>query len=137
MTIDDLRIYPLVYLATPYTLYKKGIDAAFIDAATVAGGLVIRGVRVYSPIVATHPVAVYSGLDPYDVPLYLALYKKIMESSDALLVANLPGWEKSEGVKYERNWFKENGVPSFLLDIDTWKVSYLSDYEQQDRKDCS
>lgn len=47
------------YLATPYSKFEGGLEAAFRAAAEVAAKLVRQGESVYSPICHTHPIAIY------------------------------------------------------------------------------
>lgn len=125
--IKHLKRYSLVYLATPYSKYKKGIEWAFIDAATLAGRMFLQGVPVYCPIAATHPMAIYGGIDPYDGKLWLPLDEKVMAICEALVVADLQGWEESSGVAHERRYFAERGRPAYLLDVNRLSVTILED----------
>src|SRR3990167_1959103 len=59
-------LWEIGYLATPYTRYPAGIRAAFADAAKLAARLLVTGLKVYSPITHTHPLAIYGHLDPLD-----------------------------------------------------------------------
>ena len=54
--MKELLRFDLVYLATPYSKFPGGIQAAFIDAACIAARLLRAGVKVYSPITHTHPI---------------------------------------------------------------------------------
>jgi hypothetical protein len=92
---------PLAYLATPYSRYKHGIDAAFDEACWLAGRLIEAGQLVYSPIVYTHPIARYVGLDPFDHAFWAAFNKPMIDRCDILLVAHFDGWDASEGVAME------------------------------------
>ena len=130
--IKHLQRYGLVYLATPYTHYEKGIYYAFVDAAYIGGKMLMHGVSVFSPIAAAHPMAVYSGLDPFDTKLWLNLYEKIMEVCEALVVADMPGWEESEGVTFERKWFAKRKRPAYLLNVNKMTVALLEEPEDMD-----
>lgn len=59
--VADLSGAGLVYLATPYSKYPRGIEAAFVDASRLAACLVRLGISVYSPIAHTHPIAIRIG----------------------------------------------------------------------------
>lgn len=120
-----LKAFPLVYLATPYTKYRSGIEAAFCDACLIASRLLLAGVKVYSPIAHTHPIATWGGLDPLDHSIWLPFDEAIMGKSDAICVAMLDGWRESYGVKHEIDVFTKAGKPVFYLNVDTMKVSDL------------
>lgn len=113
----------LVYLATPYTRYPAGIHAAFADAARLAAALMIAGVKVYSPIAHTHPLAIHGGLDPRDLTIWLPFDEALMAKADALCVAHLDGWDTSTGIAHEVRFFEAAGKPVFDLDPETLAVS--------------
>jgi hypothetical protein len=121
--IKDLAEYGLCYLATPYTKYPEGIESAFILAASIAGVLLKRGVKIYSPIAHTHPIAVHAFLDPLDHKIWLPFDQAMMERSDILVVAKMRGWDRSFGVAHEIEWFTEAGKPVCYLDPATLKAS--------------
>ena len=106
-----LSDYSLCYLATPYTKYPAGIEQAFVDAAACAARLLKAGVKVYSPIAHTHPLAIHGGLDPLDHSIWLPFDQAMMDAADALIVAHLPGWNESFGVAHEIDFFAKAGKP--------------------------
>lgn len=114
--MDRLRTFPLVYLATPYTMYRDGLDCAFKDAAALAARLLTEGVKVYSPITHCHPMAVYGGLNARDHAVWLPYQESMMRACDVLLVAQLRGWQESFGILHEIKFFAEQGKPVFYLD---------------------
>jgi hypothetical protein len=113
---NDLRRYSLCYLATPYSKYKAGLDKAFEDAAALAAVLLVEGVKVYSPIAHTHPLAKYSHLDPLDHEIWLPFDEAMMTAADALIVVHMDGWEESYGIAHEIKFFAEAGKPIYDLD---------------------
>lgn len=120
--MNRLAAYPLVYLATPYTRYPAGPEAAFRDACRLAAKLLTAGVKVYSPIAHTHPIAVHGNLDPLDHGIWLPFDEAMMAASATLLVAQLEGWRESFGVTFEINFFKTWLKPVFYLDKDLMHV---------------
>jgi hypothetical protein len=114
--MEALRKFDLVYLATPYSKYPAGIEAAFIEACRISGRLVLFGVSVYSPIAHTHPIAIHGGLDPMAHELWLPFDEAIMDKSDALCVAMMDGWKESRGIAYEIAVFRRARKPVFYLD---------------------
>ena len=121
---NDLRRYSLCYLATPYSKYKGGnLDLAFQEAAALAASLLIEGVKVYSPIAHTHPLAVYSHLDPLDHAIWLPFDETMMEAADALIVAHMDGWEDSFGVAHEIKKFRDDGKPIYDLNPTTFALT--------------
>lgn len=121
-SLHSLRLYSLVYLATPYTKYRGGIELAFKDAAALAGRLLLSGVKVYCPIAHTHPIAECAGLDPLDHELWLAADAPFMHAAQALLVAEMDGWQVSKGIAHEMEFFQKVGKPFYFIDPNTLEV---------------
>lgn len=109
----------LWYMATPYTNFEGGLDLAFRDAAKHAARLLQKGFGVYSPIVHSHPIAMFGGIDPTDHALWMAVDKPFMEKCDGLIVCTLPGWSKSKGMRFEIDWFAKEGKPVRYYDPET------------------
>lgn len=113
----------LIYLATPYSKYKDGLNNAFVDTAKITAKLLQSGLRVYSPIVHTHPIAIYGNIDPYDHDVWLPFDRIMMEKADTLYVVLLDGWRESYGVAHEIDVFTEAGKPIWYYDPATGRTS--------------
>ena len=122
MTIHDLRLMGLAYLATPYSLYEAGTDRAFEDACAVNARLAERGVTAFSPIAHSHPIAIHGRLNPKDGMFWIKHDELFIERCDLLIVAQLDGWEVSEGVTFEIDAFKDAGKPIYYLNPKTLEV---------------
>lgn len=112
----------MVYLATPYTKYKNGINAAFQDAAILASKMLTQGYKVYSPISHTHPIAIYGGIDPTS-EMWVQFDETMMAVSDTLIVGMMEGWEDSWGVKKEIEHFRERGKMIAYMDPETTEIT--------------
>jgi hypothetical protein len=121
--LEPIRALPLVYLGSPYSKYPAGIEQAFKDVSALAGRLLSEGVKAYSPIAHTHPIAVHGNLDPYDHNIWLPFDAAIMEKSDGMIVAMMEGWDSSYGIKHEIEIFMKTGKPIFYLDPVTLGVT--------------
>lgn len=120
----DLTQFSLCYLATPYSKYKGGdLQLAFQDAAALAARLLAGAVKVYSPIAHTHPLAVFSNLDPLDHSIWLPFDEAMMEAADALVVAHMDGWQDSFGIAHEIAFFTKARKPIFDLDPATMALT--------------
>jgi hypothetical protein len=114
--MDKLRAHSLVYLASPYTKYPAGFHMAAVDAACIAANLMREGVKIYSPIAHTHPLALYGNLDPLDHSIWLPFDETIMNLADACCVAaDMTGWETSFGVGHEISHFWKREKPVYRL----------------------
>ena len=114
--------YPLVYLGTPYTKYPGGIEKAFVDACWLTAELLRLGLRVYSPIAHTHPVAIHGQIDPLDLDIWLPFDAAMMAKADAMIVAMMPGFGTSRGVAHEIDVFKTAGKPVFHLGMASFEL---------------
>lgn len=117
-----LTDYGLVYLASPYTLFPAGQDAAFQEAATLTARLATVGVKAFSPICHSHPVAQYGCIDPLDHDFWLDYDEAFMEVSDACAVAMFESWQASDGIDREIKFFRSAKRPVWKLDPVTLKV---------------
>jgi hypothetical protein len=103
------------YLATPYTNYKPGPEAAFVDACQVAAWLMRRRVRVFCPIAHSHPIETLGGRDLTDHDIWLPADAPFMHAAYGLIVCEMPGWEKSYGMQQEREKFRADEKPIWHL----------------------
>ena len=71
----------LWYVATPYTRYAAGRDAAFHEACRVTARLLESGVKAYSPIAHTHPVAQYTLTCETDHEFWLVVDRPFMDAA--------------------------------------------------------
>src|ERR1700733_5959030 len=101
MSLDLVKSYPLVYLATPYSKYPDGIEAAYRDACALSARLLHLGIKVFSPIAHSHGIAVHGKIDPLDHNIWLPFDESVMQASHALLVAKMRSWELSYGIDKE------------------------------------
>ena len=104
------------YLASPYSKYPEGLEKAFEHVAAAAGEMIRRGIRVYSPIAHTHPIAIHSGQDPLDHGTWIPADVPFMHAASGLAVLKMPSWEISYGIEVEIEEFRESGKPIRFLD---------------------
>ncbi len=88
------------YLATPYSRYSKGIEAAFNDAVSAAATCIKAGVMVFSPIAHSHPIAV-AGQIAGHFEQWAALDEAMIAASNGMIVVEMEGWQESAGIKAE------------------------------------
>ena len=113
----------LGYLASVYTLYADGLDAAFEAAARIGARLLRSGIFVYSPIVHLHSMARFGRLDPLDLTLFYPHNTVMMARCDTLIVARMEGWTKSSGIAGEVEFFTKADKPIFDLDPNTLSMT--------------
>lgn len=104
-----------IYLATPYSKFSGGIEAAYKAACDQAALFVQAGVPVFCPIAHTHGMATHGMLDPLDHETWLDADRPFMDAAKALVVCMLPGWEESYGVECEMKHFAAAGKTTYLM----------------------
>lgn len=105
------------YLATPYSKYPHGIEAAFRIAVEARGLLVKAGVPCFSPIIHSHPVAVMCDMDPFDHSIWLPSEEPILRGAFGLIMLRAESWELSHGMEVERKDFIENHKPIVWMEV--------------------
>lgn len=113
---DELRALPgYTYLATPYSKYPDGIEAAFEEACRVTAYLIRNGVRVFCPIAHTHPVAMHGKIDPLSHDIWIPADAPLMDGATSLVVCMMESWRESYGIGVEIESFKAAGKPIFYM----------------------
>lgn len=107
----------LGYLASPYAKYPLGAEQAFIDVCAIAGHLIQSGMAIYSPIAHCHSIAVHTGMKLHNYELWIPLDKIMLDRCDVLIIAQMPSWEISEGIRIEIEHFIEADKPIYDLNI--------------------
>lgn len=106
----------LYYLATAYSLYPRGLEAAYREACSIIVRLQDRGLRVFSPIAVYHPVARDCCLNGRDHEFWMRRCRPWIGDCDALIVAMMDGWEQSRGIAEERELFMRAGKKVQMID---------------------
>jgi hypothetical protein len=102
MSLAYLKRYDdLIYLATPFSKWAPGLDYACDQACIIAGRMIRAGLYPFSPIAHSFTIAKACGMDPLDHVLWMEQCRKQQRKCAALLIAELPGWHESEGIKLE------------------------------------
>lgn len=94
----------LWYLATPYTNFPGGKEAAFRMAAKNAAVLLDHEVPIFCPITHTHPVEQWGGLKGKDHAFWMKMDRALFDVCGGLIVVTAEGWLTSSGVQMEIDW---------------------------------
>jgi len=110
--LEKLRaVEPYIYVASPYSKFPGGTEAAFREVSRAAAWLIRQGVRVYCPISHTHPIAIYGGMDPLDHAIWLPCDQPFMKAAGAIVVVQMETWNESYGIAVEVREFEAAGKP--------------------------
>lgn len=104
------------YLASPYSKFPQGLDAAFRAVSENAALLVRNKIPVYSPIAHTHPIAIFGGMDPLDHSIWLPADEPFMRGARGLIVLRMATWEASYGIGEEIKEFRTADKPIIYMD---------------------
>lgn len=107
----DLSEKTYWYLASPYSKYPHGLDAAYELAVRACGLLMQHGISVYSPIVHTHPIASMCQMDPRDLEIWLPIDGPMIAASHGMIALMAESWAQSEGMLKEREACEAAGKP--------------------------
>lgn len=120
--IKALGSYP--YLASPFSKYETGLDAACCDVSTLGGKLIKKGLlSIYSPIAHSFTLAYFGDIDPRNHKLWLEAERPRMEAASCMIIAMMDGWRESFGIAFETNLFRKAGKPIFYIDPETLEIS--------------
>jgi len=117
--LHKLKEYGLIYLASPYRLYPRGPEMAFIDVCRLSSRLIDMGIGIYSPIAHCHAIAHHGKMDPYNSDFWVKFHQTFIIKSDALLVAEMDSWDQSYGVAEEISIFHAANKPRFHINPET------------------
>ena len=107
----------MIYLASPYTHPDPAIQEARFHAACRQAAEMLRcGIRVFSPIAYTHPIAAH-GL-PGDWSFWNDQDRAFLQMCSEVWVLMLDGWRESEGVQAEIEIALRLGKPVVYVEPD-------------------
>lgn len=89
------------YVASPYSRYGGGLQAAAEHAAACVAVLMNNGYAAISPIVHGHEVKKFAAL-PETHAFWLNMDRVLLEQAFGVIVCQLPGWKDSVGVNWEQ-----------------------------------
>jgi hypothetical protein len=115
MKIEELKKFKLCYLASPYAKYPDGREAAYGEVLRHAADLARAGIIVFCPIAHSHEIARLAELDSSRHDIWLPFDEIIMGVCDALVIADMIGWEQSYGIGEEIKVFKAAEKPIFIF----------------------
>lgn len=104
------------YVATPYTRYPHGVDAAYRMACLEAANLLRLGLPVFSPIAHTHGIAEAGALQDEPLDYWLDVDGPFLRLAHGLIVVRADGWRDSAGVAREIAWFDACDKPVCYVD---------------------
>ena len=72
-----------------------------------------------------HVIGLACDMDLSDADKWLAAERPMADMAFGMIIANMPGWDKSYGVDKERAWFSHGKKATFLLDAVDWTAGLL------------
>ena len=111
--------HSVVYLACPYTDPDPAVRRQRFEVATaVAADLIRAGRIVYSPITMTHPIDMLLAGESNTLgsEYWVAFDEAFMEMCSEIVVIRLYGWDRSNGVRREVEFFTSRKIPIQYMD---------------------
>lgn len=109
-----------IYLASPYTPHNGESVEDRVEAAARATCLLMEetGHPVFSPIVHSHALCAYMPERlRFSHEFWMEQDLPILSRAKELFVLQLPGWERSEGVREEILFAQRENIPVQLLPV--------------------
>lgn len=103
------------YLASPYSKYPHGLEAAYRDACKAAGFLMTQGLNVFCPIAHSHPISEFGGCRHKDHEFWMRVDRPMVDHACGMIICEMPGWQESVGIGMEIDWMNAAGKPIFYL----------------------
>lgn len=111
----------LVYLAIPYSDPDPRVRQERFEKANKAAGCLMRnGLKVFSPISHTHPIACACDL-PLGWEYWESFDRLFLSISCRFYVLKLDGWKKSKGIKAETKIAEELELKIHYLEDGFWE----------------
>lgn len=115
MSADIIPHRSLAYLATPFSRVPNQ-RWAHQEACRIAGQLMRSGLHVFCPIAHSMEVCRYGGIDMLDEQFWRQQNDVVLPKCDVLVVAHMKGWDASDGVAHEIDYFTKARKPIWDLD---------------------
>ena len=124
MNLNNITIPGLIYLASPYTKYPTGREAAFQEASRLTAVMLEHDFNVFGPITYSHPLTPFLRARTVDQEheFWMRIDREIFRKCDAIVVAMMEGWPSSKGVTEEIAWFRWANRPVWFLDPETLEL---------------
>ncbi|TQC47628.1 DUF1937 family protein [Rhodococcus sp. WS4] len=101
-----------IFLACPYSHADPAVThERFLAANEVAGHIVESGHAVFSQVSMSHPVNLtFAGKDNAKIgALWRPVDPVFMDAMEELIILDLPGWDRSSGIRREIEFFESRG----------------------------
>jgi hypothetical protein len=117
--IADLKDIPegdFFYLASPFTHYRDGPQAAAQAICRVASRLWLHDVPFFCPIAHCYALGLYGNVDMMAHEKWMRHDRPFMLAAYAMILVRLPGWDESVGIGQEEDYFSSAGKLRIYLD---------------------
>ena len=108
-----------IYLASPYSSPRADVrHQRWMLACRAAAYLMREGHIVFSPIAHSHSVEIHGFDKPQSGNFWLAQDLPILSRFEELMIFMLPGFRVSEGIKREKTFAINRGMPISYLSLE-------------------
>lgn len=111
------------YVGSPYTKYPGGLEEAFRIACAETARLMLEGFAVFCPIAHTHSVAHHGNIPKKDHDFWMRVDKPMVDAAVGMIILTMEGWQESEGLQQEVEWFRAAAKPVLFLEPGAGELS--------------
>ena len=121
------------YLASPYSVVNPSSNSQagllrhkrFVRACKMAEELMEQGENIFCPIAHSHSIDTAARDNVHDSEFWLKQDLSILQYAKELIVFQMYGWEKSEGIKREIQFATDLGIPVRYLPNKVFVHKYI------------
>lgn len=112
----------IYYLASPYSdpdpLTR---DQRYLKVMECASSLLNQNILTFSPILYSHEMSKKYSL-PTDAAWWWDFNRTMMDKCENLIILKLPGWDKSVGVKQEKEYAQSMSYPIYMFNDSKYAI---------------
>ena len=123
MHVEELKdTKGFLYLASPYSRYPYGMEAAYATVSEIAARVIEFKVPVFSPIAHSHGIAMHGEIDPSSHDIWLPVCQPMIDAAAGMIIAEMEGWSDSVGIRFEIEEFAKAKKPIWRMSPDFFLV---------------
>jgi hypothetical protein len=106
----------MIYIASPYSdKDPKVSELRYEKVSQCCAELVYAGYIAFSPITYGHTLLGFKEM-PGDWTFWNNFCISFLSKCELMVILTIPGWENSEGIKAEKEYAEQNGIPVIYWD---------------------
>ena len=129
--ITDDELSDIFYVAAPYSHSDPlVVESRFTKVSQYVAELTARGMVAISPVAYGHILLKYHEM-PNDWTFWKNFCRSFLIKCKYMIVLQLEGWEKSEGIKGEMEFARTNGISIILVPADSTGTDFVFPHNEK------